>query len=373
MSIRKDPRSPYYQYDFKRNGERFHGSTGCKTKRDAERYEDNLKRQIALGDHARPPITLDRAAEEFWQAGGQHDKNAATTMAQTARLTSIIGKNMTLGTITMREFRAFIATRRGHGVSNATINRELGVARRIWKLALSNGYDVPVPETQHAIVWSDLKLDEPKERVRELSREDEARLFAKLGPDLAAVVRFALLSGQRKSAVIGLRWDRVSLPEMRAEVHTKGDKWHSFPLTLAMAELILMQPRVDDCPFVFTYRCDRPSPARADRPRRYRGKRYPFSGYGWARQWKKALAEAGIEDFRFHDLRHTSATRIVRASGNLKAASKLLGHTDIATTSRYAHVLEDDVRDAMRAAELRNSDGKALQNDAENGSILPAT
>lgn len=357
MSVRKDPRSPYWQYDFQRNKVRFHGSTGCTTKRDAERFEAELKRKVALGDVSKPAIMLDTAALDFWDNQGKHDKAAKTTEYQVANLCSILGEKHLLSSIGMKEFRAFVARRRGQGVSSASINRELEVARRIWKLALSNGYDVPTPGTEFAINWSELMLSEPRGRIRFLSNEDERKLFEHLGEDLAAVVRFAILSGQRKDAIVRLRWDRVDLEGMRAEVHTKGDKWHSFPLTEQMVQVIAARPRVGGCPFVFTYVCRRHSPARKDRSRRVKGQRYPFSKQGWDRQWRQALKDAGITDFRFHDLRHTSATRVVRATGNLKLASLLLGHTEISTTSRYAHVLDEDIRDAMRAAESQNSHG----------------
>ncbi|HEY9057509.1 MAG TPA: tyrosine-type recombinase/integrase, partial [Aurantimonas sp.] len=50
------------------------------------------------------------------------------------------------------------------------------------------------------------------------------------------------------------------------------------------------------------------------------------------------------------DTRHTAATRLVRASGNLKLAQRMLGHADLATTTKYAHVTQDDLRAAMEAA-----------------------
>jgi len=56
-----------------------------------------------------------------------------------------------------------------------------------------------------------------------------------------------------------------------------------------------------------------------------------------------------VENFRFHDTRHTAATRVLRAS-NLKVAQRLLGHADIATTTKYAHALDDDIRAALNAA-----------------------
>lgn len=359
MSLRKDPRSPYWQYDFQRDKRRFHGSTGCTAKRDAERFEAELKRRVALGDIDKRPITLDQACDAFWLDSGQHESSNNTTEYQIANLITIIGANKLLSEIRREDMLRFVARRRAT-VGNASINRELEIARRVWKHARAGGWDVPVDGTKDAIVWSDLMLDEPKERVRELLPAEERRLFKHLSADLAPLVEFAMLSGQRKAAIVGLLHGRVDKDGMRASVHTKGDVWHSFPLTPRMMEIIEARPVVEGCPFVFTYMCRRHSPARKDRPRRVKGKRYPYSVQGWNREWKTALEDAGITDFRFHDLRHTRATRLVRATGNLKAAQKLLGHSDISTTSRYAHVLEDDLRLAMSAGELRNSHGEPV-------------
>lgn len=270
-----------------------------------------------------------------------------------------------IGDVRQADMRSFVAKRRAT-VSAASINRELSLMQRVMKHARLAGIDMPQPDTEMAIKWKDLKLVEPRERVRELSGDEQRKLFQHLDDDLAAVVEFAILSGQRRGAIIGLLWDNVDLGAGRARVHTKGDVWHVFPLTPRMVEIVMSRPRLDGCPFVFTYRCERPSPARKDRPARRKGERYPFSAEGWKRKWSAALTAAGITDFRFHDLRHTTATRTVRSSGNLKAAQKLLGHTDIATTARYAHVLEDDLRAIMADTELRNSYGVLLQGSGDS-------
>lgn len=350
------PRSPYFQYDFKIKGQRFHGSTHCTSKRDAQTYIDNFRREILLGN-GRPEITLDQACLSYWEDKGQHESSSRTTEYQLANLCTIIGKNVVLSAIGIPEFRAFIAKRRGQGVSNASINREWQLARRVWKHV----------EESHAtspIKWGALKLDEPKERVRELKADEEKALFDVLADDLRPIVLFAILSGQRRSAVVRLRWDKIDWRAGEATIINKGGAPHTFPLTPAMLQLILEQPRLDDCPYVFTYVCERPAPKRKDRPQRIKGKRYPFTEEGWNRKWYKALKDAGIEDFRFHDLRHTSATRLMRQTGNLKAASRLLGHTDIRTTSRYAHVGMDDLRSMMAATESRNPHGKGVDEDA---------
>jgi hypothetical protein len=69
--------------------------------------------------------------------------------------------------------------------------------------------------------------------------------------------------------------------------------------------------------------------------------------------WAAALKAAAIEGFRFHDLRHTRGTRILRATGNLKAAQRALAHKSIKTMLRYAHATDEDVRRALDASESR--------------------
>ncbi len=211
------------------------------------------------------------------------------------------------------------------------------------------------------------RLREESERVREASPDEEARLLDVLrerNPDLGDLVEFAMLSGARKNALVTLTWSKVCLKEGTAEVFTKGGVWHKFPLTQRMREILANRPKAG--PFVFTYVCERPSPARDDTPRRLKGERYPFSKQGWDRKWRRALQEAGVENFRFHDLRHTAGTRITRAS-NLKVAQKLLGHTRIETTARYAHVTDDDLLSAMENVEQsRNSPEQASGMTGEN-------
>ena len=128
----------------------------------------------------------------------------------------------------------------------------------------------------------------------------------------------------------------------------KGRDGPRRPLTIRMTPGLvdlLSQARGDHPIFVFTYLC------RRGRAKRRKSQRYPFSRWGWRKPWQAALRAAGIEDFRFHDLRHTDATRTLRATGNLKLVQKKLGHAAIASTARYAHVTADDVHVAMLAME----------------------
>lgn len=346
MSVYRPKTSSKWHYDFRWKGHRFHGSTGQTTRRDAERFEADERRRVALGETAKPGITVDEVCQLWWQDKGERMKSAATLDYQLAALAAGIGKTRLLGSLTLRDFDRYVAKRRA-GRKNATVNREVELARRVWKHAESRSYDVA------PILWGKLLLPEPTERVRELSSDEECKLFNALPEHLKPVVDFALLSGQRRSEVIGLRWADVDLTGARATVDAKSrdGRRHTFPLTPRMVALIANQPKAG--PFVFTYVCKKTTARH--KAKRVKGQRYPFSKQGWMREWRTALKAAGIEDFRFHDLRHTTGTRALRATGNLKAVGKLLGHSDVATTARYAHALENDVRDMMIAAESRNS------------------
>lgn len=253
-----------------------------------------------------------------------------------------LGKSVPLHDIGLAELDGYIARRRAQ-VSNASVNRETALLRRVVNWCKSRRYDVP------NIDWQEARLKESAGRTRTLTAKEEARLFAALPPSLLPMVEFALLSGQRKAEIVTLRWSDVDLTIGRATVTVKGGKKHSFPLTPRMVALIANQPKVS--PQVFTYVAERSSPRRKDRVHRVKGQRYPLSKQGWDRKWRKALEKAGIEDFRFHDLRHTALTRLE----SIETAYELAGHSDIRTTKRYFHTAEDRVRERMIAAESRNN------------------
>ena len=121
----------------------------------------------------------------------------------------------------------------------------------------------------------------------------------------------------------------------------KGDKEHRLPMNAEIIALLSALPRSNTLvhrSFVFTFE-DRNTGER---------KPIPKTGGPW-RSWTQALTRAEIDNFRFHDLRHTFGTRMLRQTQNLKLVSKLMGHANIETTARYAHVMDDDMADAMQA------------------------
>lgn len=342
MSIYKPAKSRFWQYDFQWKNNRYHGSTGCTSKRDAERFEAEERRRAALGETAKPSIGIDDACGAWWEAKGQWLRSEKTVIYQLANLAEGLGKSKPLQDLRLADIDAYIARRRA-SVKSSSVNRETALLRRVIDWTAARGFDAPT------IDWKQVKLKEASATTRVLAADEELRLFAKLPTSLKPIVEFALLSGQRKAEIVTLRWADVDFPNARATVWAKGQKPHSFPLTPRLVALIANQPK--KCPQVFTYVCERSAPSRKDRVQRIKGERYPFSAQGWDRKWRKALKDAGIEGYRFHDNRHTAATR----TGSIEVANRLLGHSDMRTTQRYFHTAEDVVRKAMIAAESRNS------------------
>ncbi len=338
MSVYKPKGSPYFHFDFVWKNRRFHGSTGCRNRREALAYEGRQRNEAVNPKVEKPPITIDEACG-LYEEHADKLPSWPTTLYMLNVLIKGLGGNRLLAEISQRELQTFFARRR-NGRSNATINRELDNARAVWRRAMKARFDIgDMPD------WNALKLKVPDRDPRELRADEEAGLFAALRADVADACDFALKSGWRRNEVIRLRWSDCDFAARQAVTRIKGGDEVRRPLTPTLLALIANQPRVG--PFVFTYVC------RKTRVKRRAGERYPLTPTVLRDAMKAAKATAGIENFRFHDFRHTRGTRIVRATGSLAATKEALKHKSIKTTLRYAHVLDDDVRNALDASESR--------------------
>lgn len=340
MTVYKSKNSPYWQYDFQIRGRRYHGSTGCTSKRAAEAVERRERHAAALPETRRPPITVDEAAG-LYQDHAETLPSWPTINYMLDALVDGLGARKLVSEITQRDLQIYFARRRDSR-SNATVNREIENARAMWRHADDSKYDIgEIPN------WSALMFKVGKTVPRELSAEEERRLFQHLRADVRDAVEFMLKSGWRRGEVLGLRWSDVTMPTKQARTKIKGGDTIARPLTTALVEIIARQKVAG--PFVFTYVCEK------NRDKRRKGERYPLTPTALRKPFAEALTAAKIDGFRIHDLRHTRGTRIVRATGSLAAAKGALAHQRIETTLRYAHVLDQDIRDALDASDSRNS------------------
>lgn len=348
MSVYKRPGADTYSYDFRWAGNRFSGSTGCRTKREAERFEEAERVRVkANGIDRSKPMTFAVASTLYWNEVGQFHRNAVDTKRSIGWLQTYVGMNKPVSDISPADVARLVARRRGDGVSNATVNRGVCEPLRAILKRASKTWQ----QTVHEIEWKRYFLNEPQERIREASKDEEARLLEAIRPDYRAVVQFAILTGCRMNEVLGLKWAKVDFFNRQFTVFGKGDRTRTIPMTEEVFSLLTALRKIDG-PDVFTYE------ATKTRDGKVRGRRYPITENGFKTQWRRVRRDSGVEDFRFHDTRHTAATRLVRATGNLKLAQRLLGHTEISTTSRYAHVTDADLRAGLEAVSTSHAEGK---------------
>jgi integrase len=300
-------------------------------------------------------MTVRDATALYYAEVGQHHANSGTTLVNLGWVETQLGRHRLLSAITDADVAKAVAKRRGEGLAPASVNRTVTeVIRKVMTRARKT-WGVEVRQ----IDWRSHMLKEPEERVREMSHSEEAALFAALRPDYAPIVRFALLSGCRMQECLDLTWRQVDLNHRQMRIKGKGNKTRTVPISdnlhaLLMAERTVTDrvPQADDA--VFTYVVKRADHAP-------RGSRLPIEREGLKVTFRRAVTNAKLVDLHFHDLRHTCATRLLRATGNLRLVKDLLGHEDMKTTLKYAHVTTEDLRAAMNATE---NAAKTLDTDA---------
>jgi integrase len=224
--------------------------------------------------------------------------------------------------------------RRDEGAKPATINRELAMFSKAFNLAVDEWEwlkDKPFPKIS--------KEEENNERDRWLTKDEERELLENCPKWLREIVVFALNTGLRQDELLSIEWSRVNLLRKTVLINnTKNGKPKTIPLNRIAIDVIEQKSE--------------------EKVRRLKNDFVFVGSHGTKinnsyliRIFRKVLNKAGIENFRFHDLRHTFATRLAQKSVDLYKISKLLGHEDISTTQRYAHHCPESLRDGVEILE----------------------
>lgn len=280
------------------------------------------------------PVTLAAAADRYEQAKARK-RSLREDKKTLKRLLAHFGSETKLDKLTAdvisqyrdQRFAAGSKNRKDKDgkplpLSTAAVNRELALLRHLLRLAHE--------EWDALAAVPKIRLEkEPQGRLRWLTSEEATRLLAKCreakNPVLAELVEFCLFTGLRQSEALGLSWERVdrSRGVILLEL-TKSGRRREIPLNVkADAVLVRLGPR--DTGLVF---------------------RTP-SWYAFRSHWEGAVAAAKLENFRFHDLRHTFASWAVQHGATLQEVKDLLGHSSLAMVMRYAHLSPEHLRRAV--------------------------
>ena len=214
-------------------------------------------------------------------------------------------------------------------VKPATVNRELSTLRQIFNFA--RRWEKFFGENPVSI--SGL-LPEENSEERILTLEEEERLLSCSNAFLRPIITTALQSGMRKTEILTLKWSNVDLENgiiTIDQTNTKSKKTRRVPMSSTLKTLLREQKlKSGGSEYVFLS---------------HAGEAYK-SHQSLKGAFERACEKSGLVSFRFHDLRHTAATRMIERGASIVAVSKILGHCDIKMTMRYSHP-ENSLKEAV--------------------------
>lgn len=314
MSLFKRKDSPYWWIKLNHNGRRIQESTGTSDRAKAQEYHDKLK--ASLWDQARlgikPRYSWNEAVVRYL-AETSHKASQVSDKIHFRWLDKFLNGVM-LDEINRAMLDRIKAARMAEGVKNSSVNRVMEVVRAVLRRAANEWEWIDrVPNVR--------MLPEPNRRVRWITQEQAERLIAVLPPHLAAMTRFSLETGLRRANVTGLLWSQVDLVRRTAWIHpdqAKARKAIAVPLSAA-AVIVIREQLGKHATHVFSFQG---SPI------------YQTS----TKAWYTGLAKAGIDNFRWHDLRHTWASWHVQAGTPLHVLQELGGWECVEMVRKYAHL-----------------------------------
>jgi integrase len=238
---------------------------------------------------------------------------------------------------------------------DATVNREMSCLHHLF----SKAFEWEMVEQSPFERGKSLMLKENNERVRFLNDDEIKRLLENSVPHLKDIIICAINTGMRRGEILNPKWNQIrggfiylqkgvktkerrEIPindeldilfkRIKAQQHSKGAtviKWDENKVVRLEGNPIEHKNSASE--YVFTYK----------------GKRVK----NIKKAFKTALKNAGITDFRFHDLRHTFASQVIMRGGDLKDVQELLGHKSMSMTLRYSHLSQ---KHKKRAVNLLN-------------------
>jgi integrase len=205
----------------------------------------------------------------------------------------------------------------------ATVSRYLS--------ALSHAFTIAVNEwgwLEHNPVSKVKKPTEPRGRVRFLDEAERRELLAacKQSPnkDLYPIVVLALATGMRQGEIMTLKWKDIDLKRRQLALHeTKNNERRVVPIVGYALEVLSEHGKIRNIESDYVFpKCAQNGQAAI------------------RKAWQKAVGEAKLENFRFHDLRHTAASYLAMNGATLAEIAEVLGHKTLLMVKRYAHLSE---------------------------------
>ncbi len=327
---------------FTHKGEQEKRSCETTDKRLAEKIYCKVTTQIAEGNWFERPlgegITLREMLDKYLKEYSFRNKSKSSVSSDkcmTKNLNRYLG-DYYLTDVIPRAISDYKSKRREEGVSPKTVNNELVMLNHAFNLAMKEWEWVrenPVSKVSRE------KVNNLMERW--LTYTEEAVLLAESPEWLREIIVFAINTGMRQSEILNLQWSKVDFTRRTLTILEQKNKGRdTLPLNNKVLDVLRARDKVRHINgYVF-----------------YNGNGNRIDARNLLRSYYSARKKAGLEDVRFHDLRHTFATRLAQAGVDLYKVQKLMRHKSPIMTQRYAHHYPESLRDGVEVLD-RLGDG----------------
>ncbi|WP_457601080.1 tyrosine-type recombinase/integrase [Hydrogenivirga sp.] len=333
-------RGKNWYFEFMYNYKRYTVKIGNVSKTVAKEIASQIRAQIIRGEWIPPKekgATFAEAAKkylEWYESNSQARERAKRIHKQRVEHIAEYFNKYKLRSISYFTIEHYKKKRLQDGVSKETVNKELTIVKSIFNRAKELGlFSGEIPKIEKF-------KDAQNERLRYLTEEEAQKLISACPEWFRPVVIFALNTGLRAGEIFTLKWEQIDLKNRQIyiePVNSKTKKIYKIPMNDIVYEILtkLHQEHKEKGithGYVFV---------------NSKGEPYSPDGQGYRSVFKTACKKAGIENFRFHDLRHTFASWVAMKSKDIYAVQKLLNHSDLSMTKRYAHLTDEYLSDVV--------------------------
>ena len=334
MTISK--RNGKYYCRFQINGERHHYlCNGAASLKEAELMENAFKYKLMQQQNGLLPredkarVRLKKLKENFLTYS---EINRAVYTQDVGRVNIIFqffDENKYADTLVRKDVDDFKLWLLNKGRSKKTINLYIGIMRVMFNLGIDNDWLQKNPFKSE----TEFKLDPVRRKI--LAPTSQPNLDAATPKYFKPVITTVLNSGLRRDNIRNLKWDDLNFEFRTIEItKNKGKKHIKLPMNETLYKLFMSMERTSEYVFV-----------------------NPRTGTGWSNtkfgaEWRKIREKAGLPNLKFHDLRHTVATRLLKENVPVPVVRDLLAHSDIKTTMIYN---QTDSLDMMHAIHVLDS------------------
>jgi len=318
-SIRK--RGPYqWEARIRRKGWPLQCKT-FETKRDAEGWANEIESEMGRGVFTcrkeAESTTLGEALDRYAREISMHKKGSVQEQPRIKRWKRHPLSKAFLATIRGADIAKYRDERLNEGKSTNTVRLELAIISHLFNIARKEwGMESLTNPVQNTRL--------PKgsaSRERRLTVNEEDRLLSACGESkslgLKDIFVLSLETAMRLGELLALQWQNIDLNRRIARLpDTKNGEAREVPLSSTALKVLQMRIRSISSDRVFP---------------------------GFKCTWRRAVQRAGIENFRFHDLRHEATSRLFERGLNIMQVAAITGHKDLKMLKRYTHLRADDL------------------------------